>query len=178
MEWALFPLVRLRPEQMIGSMFQASGVRTIDQNSNLFIRLIRLTNENDFLTEYGDATDDELLQQSGTIPQALLRMNGRFTRKLTDTTPFTAAGQILKFSGDDEVVVQNSFLACLTRMPSSEEREYFVSLLRNQTPPTENDTSANSEDASTENRQRVSRKQTVKDLYWTLFNSPGFSWNR
>ena len=36
--WALFPLVRLRPEQIIGSMLQASSLKTIDQNSNLFMR--------------------------------------------------------------------------------------------------------------------------------------------
>ncbi|MCP4786869.1 MAG: DUF1553 domain-containing protein [Fuerstiella sp.] len=129
-EWAVFPLVRLRPEQMIGSMYQAGRIRTTDQQSHLFIRFGKMTNEGDFLKEYGDAADDELLQQSGTIPQALLRMNGKFTRGLTETGAFSAAGQIMRFSGDDETIVQNCFLACLTRMPNAEERDFFVQQLR------------------------------------------------
>ncbi|MEZ6128840.1 MAG: DUF1549 domain-containing protein [Planctomycetaceae bacterium] len=162
-EWAVFPLARLRPEQMIGSMFQAGHIRTIDQNSNLFIRFAKFVNENDFLKEYGDATDDELLQQSGTIPQALLRMNGRFTQDLTDTGIFSAAGQIQSFSGDHESLVRNCFLACLTRLPSPEERRFFVDEL----------TAA---EAVPDSKDSIS--QVVEDLYWVLFNSPGFSWNR
>lgn len=173
---AVFPLVRLRPEQMIGSMFQAAHVRTINQNSNLFIRFVRLTNENDFLKEYGDAADDELLQQSGTIPQALLRMNGRFTRELTKAELFTTAGQLMAQSGDDETLVQNCFLACLTRLPTSEERSYFVDQLKaaaSAKPDDKTELTAESEDQT----QRLSREQIVRDLFWVLYNSPGFSWN-
>ncbi len=71
-------LVRLRPEQVIGSLFQAGHIRTIDQNSNPFVRVTKFGNVNDFLDEYRHIGDDEMLQQVGTIPQALLRMNGRF----------------------------------------------------------------------------------------------------
>ena len=173
-EWAVFPLVRLRAEQMIGSMFQAGRVRTIDRNSTLFIRFMRLVNENDFLKEYGDATDDELLQQSGTISQALLRMNGRFTRELTETGLFSAAGQLMRYSGDDESLVQNCFLACLTRLPNIEERSCFVKLLR-ETDRTLEDTDSDTDSKLDESK--VSRSQQVRDLYWVLFNSPGFSWN-
>ncbi|MGB4736709.1 MAG: DUF1549 domain-containing protein [Fuerstiella sp.] len=175
-EWAVFPLVRLRPEQMIGSMFQAGRVRTIDKNSTLFIRFMRFISENDFLKEYGDATDDELLQQSGTIPQALLRMNGRFTRELTETGLFGAAGQLMRYSGDDEALVQNCFLACLTRLPSPEERTYFVDLFQ-QIDPAIEETESDAPTVQAANDSKISRSQQVRDLYWMLFNSPGFSWN-
>lgn len=168
--WAVYPLVRLRPEQMIGAMFQAGHSRTVNHNSNMFVRFTKFFNENDFLKEYGDATDDELLQQSGTIPQALLRMNGQFTREFTQTGAFAAAGQILRFSGDDEVVVQNCFLSCLSRLPDDAEREFFVAQL--QKPK-----SGPVAEAEAEEKPR-NRSQIVQDLYWVLFNSPGFSWNR
>lgn len=167
MHWAVFPLVRLRPEQMIGSMFQAGNVKTIDQNSNLFVRFTRFNNENDFLKEYGDAADDELLQQSGTIPQALLRMNGKFTRSLTETGPFSAAGQILRFSSEDEAVVRNCFLACLSRLPTPAEQSHFVDQL----------TGISGEEGDDTVNHRTPA-EVVRDLYWVLFNSPGFSWNR
>ena len=169
--WAVFPLVRLRPEQMIGSMLQAGNTRTIDQNSNLFARIGRVTNESDFLREYGDATDDELLQQSGTIPQALLRMNGQFTRDFTRTEMLVAAGQIMSFSGEDRKIVQNCFLACLTRMPDAEEEAFFVNTL-SAVDQTDQKTAPGKKV-----RERRSRAEIVRDLFWDLFNSEGFSWN-
>ncbi|MEZ6126263.1 MAG: DUF1549 domain-containing protein [Planctomycetaceae bacterium] len=188
-EWAVFPLSRLRPEQMIGSIFQAGHIRTIDQQSNMFVRFARFFNENDFLKEYGDATDDELLQQSGTIPQALLRMNGKFTREQSETGPFSAAGQILRFSGDNESVVNNCFLACLTRQPTTEERTYFSAELGKyrvvgDSRSADSETLQTETDQQEDDRARGDRSnaglanQVVEDLYWVLFNSPEFSWNR
>lgn len=178
-EWAVFPLVRLRPEQMIGSMYQAGRTRTTDQASHLFVRFGKFTNENDFLKEYGDAADDELLQQSGTIPQALLRMNGKFTRGFTETGAFSAAGQIMRYSGDNQSVVQNCFLACLTRMPNDEERDFFVPQLQ-AAEQLDVKTEQNAEDDvdKADDEGRRSRNQVVRDLYWVLFNSPDFSWNK
>ncbi|MEP3481388.1 MAG: DUF1549 domain-containing protein [Fuerstiella sp.] len=170
--WARFPLVRLRPEQMIGAMFQAGRVKTIDQQSNVFQRFARFFNENDFLKEYGDETEDELIQQSATIPQALLRMNGSFTRELTKAGLFSAVGQLVDFSADDTTLVQNCFLACLTRLPDAEEREWFVSQLRERRDQVKNDT------ISEEEKGTGSRNEIASDLFWVLFNSPGFSWNR
>lgn len=175
--WSVFPLVRLRPEQIIGSLFQAGHVRTIDQNSNLFARVQKFGNINDFMNEYGDMGDDELLQQVGTIPQALLRMNGRFSSELSKAEFLTAAGQIIAFSPNDESIVENSFLACLARRPTDEERTCFLNLLR---PISEADTvpaESNTDQASSEIPAKRTREQVVQDLFWILFNSPEFSWN-
>ncbi|MEZ6059839.1 MAG: DUF1549 domain-containing protein [Planctomycetaceae bacterium] len=170
--WAVFPVVRLRPEQVIGSMFQAAHVRTIDQNSNLFVRFRRLLNENDFLKEYGDLGEDELLQQTGTIPQALLRMNGKFTRELTQAEAFSAAGQIAQFSPDDESLVTNCFLTCLTRLPAADELRYFAGQLAEAANPDGENSADHADDQAA-----ASREETIRDLYWVLFNSPEFSWN-
>ena len=47
--WAVFPLSRLRPEQVIGNVIQAASVKTIDQRSHVFTRLMRYFNEKDFV---------------------------------------------------------------------------------------------------------------------------------
>lgn len=184
-QWSVFPLVRLRPEQVIGSMFQAGSIRTIDQNSHPLICLMRLTNENDFLTEYGDLGDDELLQQVGTIPQSLLRMNGRFTREFTKTDPaaLTASSHILRYSGTDEQVIENCFLACLSRRPTREETEFFVKYLAYRFPDQSPNAAADPSPPQNELGVEVvpgevpNRHERVQDLYWSLFNSPEFSWN-
>ncbi|MEZ5950720.1 MAG: DUF1549 domain-containing protein [Planctomycetaceae bacterium] len=36
--WAVFPLTRLRPEQVVGAMLQAASIKTIDQNAALITR--------------------------------------------------------------------------------------------------------------------------------------------
>jgi len=162
--WAVFPLVRLRPEQVIGSMFQAGNVLTIDQNSHVFTRFARFTSENDFLQQYGEIPEDELLQQTGTIPQALLRMNGQFTRDLTETDLLSSPALILSYSSSDESIIDNSFLTCLTRRPTTEEQKEFVRRLASTTDTDDGD-------------QEENRKRSIEDLFWTLFNAPEFSWN-
>jgi hypothetical protein len=175
--WSTFPLVRLRPEQVIGSLFQAAHIRTIDQNSNLIARAQKFGNENDFLNEYGDMGDDELLQQVGTIPQALLRMNGRFSSELSKAELLTAARQILDFSPNDEAVVENSYLTCLARRPSDEEKEYFVAMLNKTYEAAAKKREAAPGKPETDPKPDRSRAEVVQDIFWTLFNSPEFSWN-
>jgi hypothetical protein len=175
--WSIFPLVRLRPEQVIGSLFQAGHVRTIDQNSNVIARLQKFGNENDFLKEYGDLGDDELLQQVGTIPQALLRMNGRFSSELSKAELLTAAGVIIDFSPDPEAIIENSYLTCVTRRPSPEEAEWFRELLSKARDAEDQGGNEQAPSVDSKSEPGRTRAEVVQDLFWTLFNSPEFSWN-
>ncbi len=156
-EWCIFPLVRLRPEQIIGSMLQAGNVKTIDQNSHLVTRITRLFRERDFVREYGDLGDNELEERAGTIPQALLRMNGQITIDATEANPFTAVGRIVAMASTDERCIEICYLICLTRKPTTDESAYFLEQLRG---------------ATGDGRTKV-----IEDIVWSLFNSPEFSWN-
>jgi hypothetical protein len=155
--WAVFPLTRLRPEQMIGGMVQASSVRAIDQHSHLITRVIRFFRENDFTNEYGDLGERELEDRVGTIPQALLRMNGRFVQEIADAGPFNASGRVAGMSPTEEACLETAFLCCLTRRPSAEERSHFLPQLQD--------------------GRDEARAKGVEDLFWSLFNSPEFCWN-
>src|SRR5207253_772266 len=75
-DWAVFPMTRLRPEQVIGSVMQACSLSTMDAHSPLVVRLMRFGQQNDFLKRYGDSGEDEFDGKGGTIPQRLLMMNG------------------------------------------------------------------------------------------------------
>lgn len=152
--WAVFPLVRLRPEQVIGSMLQANNIRTIDRNSHLFIRFLRFVRENDFVDEFGDPGVEELQERAGTIPQALLRMNGDLSRELTSLNPFFAPGRIAATASSPQTQIETAYLACLTRYPTSVEAEQFADYFSS-----------------------CEVNEALEDLYWALFNSPEFSWN-
>ncbi len=156
--WALFPLVRLRPEQIIGSMLQASSLKTIDQNSNLIMRGRRFFSELNFVKEYGDLGSDELNDFPGTIPQALLRMNGEFAKDNGSASPLNSVGRIASLDVPAEKRIETCYLVCLTRLPTSEERDYFLKQYQ----------------SATNQQQRI---KITEDLYWALYNSPEFSWN-
>ena len=167
--WAVFPLVRLRPEQVIGSLFQAGRIRRVHQDSHPLIRLQKLTFENDFVQEYGDAGEDELTPQAGTISQTLLKMNGRFSRELSKVDLLTGPSEILSFSPDDSSLIDNAFLMCLTRRPSADEQNAFLNHLQGMHHP-DNSTAV----TPLTDQQRA---EVVEDLFWALFNSPEFAWN-
>ena len=84
-------------------------------------------------------------------------MNGEFTRELTEAGPFSASGRILNQSVNDEQIVENCFLTCLTRRPTDAEKQHFVGQFQ---------------DAPQHQRNEI-----TQDLYWCLFNAPEFSWN-
>ncbi len=151
--WAVFPLLRRRPEQVIGAILQANSIKTIDQNSHLFVRFRRFISEREFIDEYGDLGENELESRTGTISQALLQMNGKFAKDMTAEEAFSAPGRIASFSSTPEKLLENCFLACLTRRPTDEEKAHFLPQLQG------------------EDRQQ---KGVVQDIYWALFNSPEF----
>ncbi len=156
--FAAFPLTRLRPEQVVGSVWQAAKLATVDDNSHILVQLVRLGETNDFITRYGDAGEDEFDEQSGTIPQRLLMMNGDVVQKrISQDLLNNASTQLAWLAPDDKTAVEGAYLATLTRRPTTDECDYFVKRL-----------------CDTHGDERA---RCVEDLYWTLLNSTEFSWN-
>lgn len=155
--WAVFPLTRLRPEQVIGSMLQAASIKTVDQNAHLLLRTIRFFRENDFVKDYGDLGEEELQERSGTIAQSLLRMNGKLSQELTDANLFSAAGRIADTAPTDFDCLETLYLICLTRRPTDAEAEALLPQLQG--------------------TKKDKRKRIVEDIVWPMFNSEEFSWN-
>jgi hypothetical protein len=157
--WAAFPITRLRPEQVIGGMWQSGSLKTIDYESHIVVRIFRITGQNDFIKRYGDLGDEEFSPQGGTIPQRLLMMNGK---QLQDRINFNllanAATQIAVLAPTDVKAIETAYLAVLTRRPTADEAKYFTCVLTDET-------------------DSRNRNQRVEDLCWSLLNSTEFSWN-
>ena len=153
--WAVFPLTRLRPEQVAGGVIQASSPTTIDHDSHILVRLVRYGNLNDFLQRYGDTGEDEFEERGGTIPQRLLLMNGQVVADRIKQDLFTATSRIDATLRDDARAVEAAYLAVLTRRPSDEERDAFVAAFK----------------------EPGDRAAKLVDLFWALINSTEFSWN-
>jgi hypothetical protein len=156
-EWASFPLIRLRPEQVIGSLLQTDSLQTAEPNQQVVSRLLRRWHEVEFVKGYGNRGEDELQDPGGTIPQRLMLMNGERASLTGAAGPFNAAGRIASMSSTDEKCVETAYLVCLTRRPTPAEMQYFAGLLRG--------TTGNF------------RTQVVEDIVWAQYNSTEFSWN-
>ena len=155
--WAVFPLTRLRPDQVAGSIIQAASLKTIDANSHIIAQLQRFGQQNDFVRRYGDTGEDEFDVRSGTITQRLLMMNGELVRERTKEDLVTnAATRIAMLAPTNQKAIVTVYLAVLGRRPSARELEHFSKRM---------------------SEPDVETEKIVEDLYWVLINSTEFSWN-
>jgi hypothetical protein len=155
--WAVFPLTRLRPEQVAGALFQTASLETIDRSSHILVRIFNAIGENEFVKRYGDMGEDEFDRRTGTIPQRLLLMNGQLVSSMTEEGLLSAAFRISFLTPDDRSAVETAYLTVLTRRPTAAEASHF--------------------ETSLTGTQGHERKQRMSDLFWTLLNSTEFSWN-
>jgi hypothetical protein len=156
--WAVFPLTRLRPEQVAQSMIQAGQLSTIDGDAHIIWKLIKFGQTNQFVERYGDTVADEFTDRAATIPQRLLMMNGELIKERTQQNyVLNASSRIAMLAPNDDAAVEAAYLAIFTRRPSSEELTHFRSRL--------------------EGKRGDDRAAELEDLYWTLLNSSEFSWN-
>ncbi|MAI71525.1 MAG: hypothetical protein CMM01_11495 [Rhodopirellula sp.] len=154
--FAVFPLVRLRPEQVAGAIIQAARIKTTDRESSLFLQLQTMAGANDFVTQYGDVGEDEFNSDSITITQRLLMMNGELLRDLVEANPLlNASAHAGMFATDSQQIVDLLYLSSLNRHPTPVEKEHFVSRI---------DCSEDTEKA-------------IEDLVWVLLNSSELAWN-
>jgi hypothetical protein len=157
-KWAVFPLTRLRPEQVAGAIIQSSSLKTIDADSHILFRLARFGNESDFVRRYGDIGEDEFEDRGGTVTQRLLMMNGKLVKEKTTQNPIVnAATKIAMLAADNATAVQTVYLCTLTRRPSEAEQRHFTAKLG---------------EANGDQRNR-----RMEDIQWALMNSTEFSWN-
>ncbi|MFT7643039.1 MAG: hypothetical protein ACI9G1_004802 [Pirellulaceae bacterium] len=156
--FAAFPLSRLRPEQVAGSVIQASSLKTIDADVHIVFQLQRYNEQNEFIQRYGDPGDDEFVERGGTISQRLLMMNGDLVSRRSRANMISAANRIAQLTDDDKHAVEVVYLTVFSRKPSEKEQEHFVARLQ-------------------EEKSMQFRTRTVEDMIWILLNSTEFSWN-
>lgn len=153
---AVFPLVRLRPEQVAGAVVQAARVKRTDRESSLVLQLVTFGNVNDFVQRYGDMGDDEFTTDSVTITQRLMMMNGKVVRDLVNSNPvLNVTAHAAMFAGDDSEIIETVYLAMLNRYPTDAEAEHFGNRF-----------------SETKNKRKA-----CEDLAWVLANSSEMAWN-
>ena len=156
--WAVFPLVRLRPEQVAGALNQTASLKTINADMSYLVRLQQQNELDQFVKRYGDTGEDEFEDRAGTVTQRLLLMNGNLLQsRITNGNGSNASSRIAMITEDDQDAIESVYLAVLTRLPNQRELSHFLLKFRNE---------------SDNQRGRL-----IEDLFWTLTNSTEFSWS-
>lgn len=152
---AVFPVVRLRAEQVAGAILQAGRVKTINRDSSFLVQLQKFGGTNDFLKRYGDLGEDEFKNESVTITQRLVMLNGKLTDEVANWNPImNTSAHVGMFASDDDKVVESLYLANLNRFPAPAEADHFIARL-----------------------SEGKRENAVEDIVWALLNSSEFAWN-
>jgi hypothetical protein len=156
--WAVFPISQLRPEQMAAAVHQACRLKTIDASSSILSQLEMFGGVNDFTAAYGSRGEDEFAEQSVTVPQRLLMMNGKYLSERIDNNPImNASARIAGLAKDDITAVQTAFVSTLNRPADDQEQQYFLERLNG--------------------KRGDARSRELGNLYWVLLNSSEFQWN-
>lgn len=154
--WAVFPLSRLRPDQVAGAIIQSTSLTTVDSTSHIVERLVKFGQQNEFILRYGDPGEEEFNERGETVTQKLLMMNGKLVaERLNDG--INSPSRLRGLSPDVSTAVETVYLAVLSRRPTPSETDYFESQMIDAT--------------------RSEQRQKTTDLFWTLINSIEFSWN-
>ncbi len=157
--WAAFPLTPLRPEQVAGSVIQASTLQALDSDTHIIQKLRRFGETRDFVKRYGDPRRGGVIRRIRHDPAAAPSHERKLVRERTEPNPImNASTRLAKYSPSDEATVKAAFLASLTRHPEPAELGHFAWLLAGS--------------------KGNDRDRALTDLCWTLINTTEFSWNR
>jgi hypothetical protein len=105
-----------------------------------------------FVIAFGTDEGDEATTFNGTIPQALMMMNGELVTNAVSAEKGSALREALESNEPDATKIRNLYLATLSRYPSSREATMAMRLVRG-------------------NRDKLAAYQ---DLFWALLNSNEF----
>lgn len=145
----------LEAEQLFDSLIIATGAHQSGRSSWEDAEQQRQQWLRQFVIAFGTDEGDEATTFNGTIPQALMMMNGELIQNAVAVEKGGWLREVLTGSGSDAQKVRTLFLATLSRQPSRREFAAANKLIRG-------------------NRDKLAAWQ---DLYWALLNSNEFIFN-
>lgn len=205
--WARYRLKPMGPEQLMDSLMSATNVEPLLEKiagSRLDALKFALNRQFSFLFD----VDEEFEQKDfeGTIPQALLLLNGNITNRSVTPIPGTALADVLSMPGGDGAKIESLYLRTLSRKPTTTELSKWTSFVNEPREViTDKSAAVSPRDmrrpfqqmmgkkgarrgaagpdplAGVANRMRLAaatpKQQAYEDLFWALLNSSEFIFN-
>lgn len=154
-ETALFSRVYVKPmsaEQLFDSLIVATNAHQSGRGGWEAAERQREEWLQQFVRDFGNDMNEESSSFDGSIPQALMMMNGPLIRDAVAFQPGSHLAEILAGRGSDAQKIQTLYLSALGRQPTRQEINTFQRVIR------------------------ASREPLVayQDLFWALLNSNEF----
>lgn len=145
----------LQAEQLYDSLIVATGAHKSAGSSWADAERKRREWMQQFIVTFDNDENGETTTFDGTIPQALMMMNGELVENALSAKSGSYLNRVLAEPGPDAVKIRKLFLSTLTREPSRKELTAGNRLIRG-------------------NRNKLAAYQ---DLFWALLNSNEFVFN-
>ncbi|MEZ6184582.1 MAG: DUF1553 domain-containing protein [Planctomycetota bacterium] len=157
--FARAPLRGLSAEQLFFSVMEATGIEDIQttdvrKQRNLTRQRFQLLRQ--FIQTFGDDEAEEVVDQ-GTIPQALMLLNGPLSNDAVRARPDHPLYSRLFAMTDVDERIDTIYLRVLSRLPSKHERKTVQQLLQ-------------------DNKKARDQAQIYADVIWALLNSSEFAY--
>ena len=142
-------------EQLYDSLIVATGAHKSGQSNWERAEEQRRRWMGQFMVAFDNDSGDDSTTFNGTIPQALMMMNGDLTKNAISAESGSYLNQLLTEKGNDQVKIRKMFLSTLNRYPDRREINSAQRLI-----------------SGTPNKLAA-----YQDLYWALLNSNEFVFN-
>jgi hypothetical protein len=152
-----YALKPLGPDELLDSIAVATELDTLlaGKNAGEFgTAKSQLRKQFGFLFDVDE--ESHPTSYDGTIPQALLLMNGRPLSRATNTVRQGALLKVLAMPGSDTEKLESLFLRTVARPPTSDELAKLLPLLQ---------------------ARPMQRQERFEDIFWALLNSSEFIFN-
>ncbi|WP_339732457.1 DUF1549 domain-containing protein [uncultured Gimesia sp.] len=142
-------------EQLYDSLIVATGAHKSGRSNWEQAEEQRRRWMRQFMVAFDNDSGDDSTTFNGTIPQALMMMNGELTKNAISADRGSYLNQLLLEKGNDQAKIRKMFIATLSRYPDRREINSAQKLIGG-------------------SRDKLSAYQ---DLYWALLNSNEFVFN-
>ncbi|WP_417380335.1 DUF1549 domain-containing protein [Gimesia sp.] len=142
-------------EQLYDSLIVATGAHKSGQSNWERAEEQRRRWMGQFMVAFDNDSGDDSTTFNGTIPQALMMMNGDLTKNAISAERGSYLNQMLSEKGNDQVKIRKLFLSTLSRYPDRREINGAQRLISG----------------------APNKLAAYQDLYWALLNSNEFVFN-
>lgn len=162
-----YPLKQMSPEQFFDSLIVASKANKVGAKGGWEASdKLKEDLQRQFTAVFNNDENSEADTFNGTIPQALMLMNGGLIQKAISKEPGSYLHErvqevVKKKRGADVALLNDLYLAAVSRYPTNKEKQLAQMLL--------NDTMAKSKDKNP--------IDAYQDIFWALLNSSEFVLN-
>jgi len=157
--FARAPMRSLTAEQLLFSVLEATGVEDVESTDPRVQRRLarqRFQLLRKFIQTFGDDEGEEVVDE-GTIPQALLMLNGPLSNDAVRARPNHPLYKRLFAMTDVDDRIDTIYLRTLSRLPSKQERQVVKTLFK-------------------QNTKAKQQAQVYADVIWSLLNSSEFAY--